>query len=1250
MWGGAGVSVGDPGLFKSTDGAGSWSEANIGLAANGAAPTVNALAIDPVTPTTIYAGTDSGMFKSTDGAGSWSAANTGLPAPMDIQALAIDPSTPTTLYAVNYGNVFKSTNGGGSWSALNNGLAPGFQQLLILALAIDPTTPTTLYAGTYGAVLESTDGGGSWSATNVGMAGLWVQALAFDSSGLNLFAGTPGGVFSTVTGQSIAQTTIALALSANPSALDQSVTLTATVTSGSGTPTGPVLFMDGTNPLQTVLLNAGVASVYVPTVAIGSHTITATYQPGYMGFAGSTASVNQIVLAGSSTAVGSSLNPSVLSQSVTFTATVTSSGGTPTGTVTFYDGMTSLGAGALNANGVATCATAALAIGLHSITASYGGDTNFASSLSPAITQVVNGPRVILSTSGLSFNNQPLGTTSAASPVTVSNNGTASLTFTSVAITGDFALASGTTCSTSAPVAAGGSSCVINVTFTPTATGSRSGSLTLTDYASGSPQIVGLSGTGTPAPLVITASSGSMTYGVTAPTITPSYSGFVNGDTSASLITQPICSTTATSHSPAGSYPSSCSGAVDSNYSISYVSGTVTDSAAALAITASSGSMTYGGTVPTITSSYSGFVNGDTSASLTTQPTCSTTATSRSAAGSYPASCSGAVDSNYTISYVNGTVTNSTAALAITANNATRAYGAANPNFTATYSGFVSGDMASGLTGTLTCTTTAAAGSLPGTYPITCSGQSSANYNITSSAGTLTVTAAPLTITASSGSMTYGGTPPTVTPSYSGFVNGDTLASLASAPTCTTTATSSTPVGTDTGADTCSGAVDGNYTITYVPGNVTESKPSLTITASSGSMTYGGTPPTVTPSYSRFVNGDTVASLTTAPTCTTTATSSTPAGMDTAADTCSGAVDPNYSFTYVAGSVTVNQATPVITWTPAPITYGTALSSTQLNATASVPGTFVYSPAAGTTPATGTDTLSATFTPIDTTDYTTAMQTVSLTVSKVTPVITWTTPAAITDGTTLSSTQLNATASVIGTFVYGPAAGTTPAAGTDTLSVTFTPTDTADYNTATATVTLAVADFTFAPPSGSSTSASVAPGQPATYTLSVGGEGGLSGTVTFTCTGAPSEATCTVSPNPATAGSSATNVTVAVTTTAASVGAPRTRRLPPVPPLLPDLRGLLMVALALAAMAWAIRRQKQPGVSRWRSTIVLLASGLLLTLALAGCGGGNGSGGSGGAAPSQGTPAGAYTLTVTGTTGSGSATLSHSVTLTLKVS
>ena len=151
------------------------------------------------------------------------------------------------------------------------------------------------------------------------------------------------------------------------------------------------------------------------------------------------------------------------------------------------------------------------------------------------------------------------------------------------------------------------------------------------------------------------------------------------------------------------------------------------------------------------------------------------------------------------------------------------------------------------------------------------------------------------------------------------------------------------------------------------------------------------------------------------------------------------------------------QTTPTITWaTPAGITYGTALSSAQLDATASVAGTFAYSPAAGTVPKAGSDTLSVTFTPTDTTDYKTATGTVTLAVAQATPTITWATPAAIMYGTALSSAQLDATASVAGTFVYSPAAGTVPKAGSDTLSVTFTPTDTTDYKTATAKVTLVV--------------------------------------------------------------------------------------------------------------------------------------------------------------------------------------------------
>jgi hypothetical protein len=152
----------------------------------------------------------------------------------------------------------------------------------------------------------------------------------------------------------------------------------------------------------------------------------------------------------------------------------------------------------------------------------------------------------------------------------------------------------------------------------------------------------------------------------------------------------------------------------------------------------------------------------------------------------------------------------------------------------------------------------------------------------------------------------------------------------------------------------------------------------------------------------------------------------------------------------------VGQATPTITWTaPASITYGTGLSAAQLDATASVPGTFVYSPAAGTVLNAGSQLLSLSFTPTDATDYSTATASVSLQVNQATPIISWATPAPIPYGMALSSTQLDATANVPGTFVYTPTAGTVLAAGTQTLSVTFTPTS-SNYTPATAQVMLVV--------------------------------------------------------------------------------------------------------------------------------------------------------------------------------------------------
>src|SRR5438876_4039479 len=135
---------------------------------------ISALAVDPQTPTTLYAGTTSaGVFKSTDGGTHWRAVNAGLGA-TTVRALAIDPQTPTTVYAATWDRgIFKSTDGGANWSATNSGLIDpyGVRVSAIAAMATTPETPTTLYAGTTQGVFKSTDGGSSWSAIRPGPDG-----------------------------------------------------------------------------------------------------------------------------------------------------------------------------------------------------------------------------------------------------------------------------------------------------------------------------------------------------------------------------------------------------------------------------------------------------------------------------------------------------------------------------------------------------------------------------------------------------------------------------------------------------------------------------------------------------------------------------------------------------------------------------------------------------------------------------------------------------------------------------------------------------------------------------------------------------------------------------------------------------------------------------------------------------------------------------------------------------------------------
>jgi hypothetical protein len=181
------------------------------------------------------------------------------------------------------------------------------------------------------------------------------------------------------------------------------------------------------------------------------------------------------------------------------------------------------------------------------------------------------------------------------------------------------------------------------------------------------------------------------------------------------------------------------------------------------------------------------------------------------------------------------------------------------------------------------------------------------------------------------------------------------------------------------------------------------------------------------------------------------------AGSQTLSVTFTPTDSSDYSTATSTVQLTVNKAAPVVTWAaPAAITYGTALSAAQLNAGSTVGGTYVYTPAAGAVPTAGLQTLSVTFTPTDSSDYSTATSTVQLTVNEAAPVVTWATPAAITYGTALSAAQLDAGSTVAGTYVYTPAAGAVPTAGLQTLSVTFTPTDSSDYSTVTATVTLTV--------------------------------------------------------------------------------------------------------------------------------------------------------------------------------------------------
>jgi hypothetical protein len=210
-----------------------------------------------------------------------------------------------------------------------------------------------------------------------------------------------------------ASSTTTLASSANPSTYGSSVKFTATVTSGA---TGTVTFKDGSTTLGTGTLSSGKATFATSSLTAGSHSVTASYG-GDTNFNGSASSaLSQTVnKANTSTTVGSSSNPSAYGSSVTFTATISST--TATGTVTFKDGTTTLGTGTVS-SGVATYTTSSLAIGSHSITAVYSGDSNYNTSTSSKLTQTVEqtSSTTVSSSTNPAPANAPITFTAAVSP------------------------------------------------------------------------------------------------------------------------------------------------------------------------------------------------------------------------------------------------------------------------------------------------------------------------------------------------------------------------------------------------------------------------------------------------------------------------------------------------------------------------------------------------------------------------------------------------------------------------------------------------------------------------------------------------------------------------------------------------------------------------------------------------------------------------------------------------------------------
>lgn len=285
-------------------------------------------------------------------------------------------------------------------SSANPADAGATVKFTVTITAASSTSPNVAVTGSVSLMDGATVvGTGTLSALGTGpataSAAVSVSSLAIGSHAITaVYAGDPNYTGSTSSAVSevisLATSSNVLTASSTTVTATKPVTLTATLSSNGGTPTGSVTFLDGATAIGTGNLANGIASMTTSTLAVGAHTVTAVYG-GDTKDSTSTSNAVTITVQAATTKTGltPSQSPTSFGQSFTLTATVGGNGGVPSGSVTFSDGATAIQSVPL-VNGVATYTTTTLADGSHTFTASYTGDANdLASSSSPLIVAVL---------------------------------------------------------------------------------------------------------------------------------------------------------------------------------------------------------------------------------------------------------------------------------------------------------------------------------------------------------------------------------------------------------------------------------------------------------------------------------------------------------------------------------------------------------------------------------------------------------------------------------------------------------------------------------------------------------------------------------------------------------------------------------------------------------------------------------------------------------------------------------------------